>query len=354
LANPGVPEKSLARTKTAIEDALRKGYAPPGVMPSPGQHGALHEAANALGIGRRTVNDRVATLTAAGNEPDWSLWQDPNTISYKEIHKAKPRVRMRVVTNESPPDGPIRRVAAIGDLHDAPSIPKDRFKWIGRWCAEGKFDDIVQIGDWSSFDSLSTFDNPGSVKYYERGSFADDLASLEESLHLFGQEAPDIPRYFVKGNHEFRADRAEDAAPNLRDTMVLPIDQNFRRHNFKIFGYGEWLFLEGVGFTHIPFNAMGREYRGKYPSNMIANDAIFSIVYGHTHKESHVTIPKIGPSKRIEVCNLGSAMPQNHVEEWANLSMTGWTWGTKSLTLQGGHIIGHEFISMIDLEKRYA
>ena len=45
----------------------------------------------------------------------------------------------------------------IGDTHDAPKINKERFYWIGRQIKDYQPDYIVQIGDWSNFDSLANF-----------------------------------------------------------------------------------------------------------------------------------------------------------------------------------------------------
>ena len=47
------------------------------------------------------------------------------------------------------------RVIVIGDAHDSPKIPQDRFKWIGKHIKQSNPDYIIQIGDWASFDSLS-------------------------------------------------------------------------------------------------------------------------------------------------------------------------------------------------------
>ena len=49
------------------------------------------------------------------------------------------------------------RVLAIGDAHDGPRIPKDRFRWFGRLAADTQPDVIVQIGDFLSLDSLCRY-----------------------------------------------------------------------------------------------------------------------------------------------------------------------------------------------------
>ena len=38
-------------------------------------------------------------------------------------------------------------VIVIGDTHDSPKIPKDRFLWIGKYIRENRPDYIIHIGD---------------------------------------------------------------------------------------------------------------------------------------------------------------------------------------------------------------
>ena len=88
------------------------------------------------------------------------------------------------------------------------------------------------------------------------------------------------------------------------------------------------------------------------PQNMIANDALFSIVFGHTHKGFVMPRPKIGPQRRITICNLGCALNYT-VENYAKLSTTGWSYGVYDLTLRANDIQSHRFISMRELEKMF-
>jgi transposase-like protein len=311
------------------------------------QHGSKAAAARALGIAPTTLKDRLHQAQRPPRPP-------PDTPP--EISPAKPVIRIKAVTTETALNGPIRKVVAIGDLHDNPTRDKERFKWIGRYISEARPDNVIQIGDWLSLDSLSAHEKPGSRGYYERPNYAEDLASAEETLYYLHQEFAigEIPCTITFGNHEYRAYRVEESSPNLKGTCYLPIQQLFARHRWDYREYGEWAFFEGVGFTHIPFNAVGRDFRGEHVENQLGPRAVFSIVLGHTHKEVHKIFPKIGPSRRIEICNLGTAMPYGEIEHYAGLSMTGWSWGIKELRLQSGHIVGHKFISMEELAERFA
>jgi hypothetical protein len=98
---------------------------------------------------------------------------------------------------------------------------------------------------------------------------------------------------------------------------------------------------------------MGRPYGGKTSENQIINDTTVSLVYGHTHRANVVSRPKIGPVPKLTVLNLGSAMPDGHIEPYAQTSLTGWSYGIADLSLQAGQIIGYRFIPMTELKELY-
>lgn len=127
----------------------------------------------------------------------------------------------------------------------------------------------------------------------------------------------------------------------------------FTQYGWRTTDFGEFLFIDGVGFTHVPLNEMGRPYGGKTALSRIANDATFSIVFGHTHKDQVYRAPKIGPTNSIKVVNLGCALPHGHVEAYARMSTTGWGYGVYELTLQGGHILSERKFDMIEIRDRY-
>jgi hypothetical protein len=304
----------------------------------------------ALNCSRAKVQDHIRQAIGRGlisNEPEPLI---------EVVAPQKPRFRVKAVTHETPPEGPIYRVIAIGDLHDAPKIPKERLNWIGKYVRETKPDRVVQIGDWGTFDSVSQHDAVGSLKWMEKPSFTQDLESLNESHAAYAEGKGDYecPHDVTYGNHEYRVNRAADADPKRFGDAVLRMDEVFARWGWKTHPYGEFMFIGGVGLTHIPINGAGKDYRGKRVENQIGNDAMFSVILGHTHKRGFWTFPKIGPQKRIDILNLGTAMPHGHCEEYAKMSTTGWTWGVYDLTIQGGLITSDKFISMLELKERYA
>ncbi len=47
-------------------------------------------------------------------------------------------------------------------------------------------------------------------------------------------------------------------------------------------------------------------------------------------------------------------VPNGHVEPYAQTSLTGWSYGLFDLAIQAGQIVDHQFISMPELERKYA
>jgi hypothetical protein len=135
--------------------------------------------------------------------------------------------------------------------------------------------------------------------------------------------------------------------------MKKELNDSFLLNNWKISTYGEFKYIGGVGFTHCPLNIMGKEYGGKNCEVQIANDATNDIVFGHTHKYRDWKAPKIGDKNYVRIVNVGCALPFNHVEDYAKLNLTGWSWGIVELGIWENHIQESQFISMDRLEKQY-
>jgi len=179
------------------------------------------------------------------------------------------------------------------------------------------------------------------------------MESLEAALRAFYTYGGGLNLHCTLGNHEGRVKRFESGTAEIEGTLFQPLLELFARYGWRTHEEGQFLFAGGVGFVHAPRTLMGREYGGK-TLNAIANDSVFSIVFGHSHRGQLLHSPKIGPLSSVTICNLGTCMPTNYVAEYARVSTTGWTYGVYDLTIQAGRIVGHSFISMDELERKYA
>lgn len=127
--------------------------------------GSKRAAAEELGMARSTIQHHLRRIL--GSEP-------PNDTSKTIVVKPRYRVQGRGL---APTD--TQRVLAIGDCHDSPTLSdKSRFEAFGRIAREYNVNSIVQIGDFSSLDSMSTHEPNETVKGQQKPSFRDDMISL--------------------------------------------------------------------------------------------------------------------------------------------------------------------------------
>lgn len=314
----------------------------------------LAEASGNMSAAARSVNMPVPSFQ--------KIVADAKQQGYtSNLPPPKPRVRVPARTSYTPqqlPTGNAVRVMVWGCAHDSPNIPdKSRFKHAGRLASELKPHFIVDLGDTLDLDSLSTHAFAGSVDDRQRPGFVAEVDSLEEAIDTFDVNAPpadEIPRYHLAGNHEYRANRFEQNNPTTDQVYTLPIAQVFARHGFAEMGYREWLYIEGVGFSHCPVNMMGKEYGGKTAGNLVLNEATHSIVWSHIHRQHFERRAKIGIGNGLQSYNTGTFLPQGYIKQYAGLSQTGWTYGLSELTLRDGQIESARYWSTLELSERFS
>lgn len=360
MAAPALSEDAARAAVALVEQCLKEGYCPPNA-PTAGR-AALTEA------GRRAIDSGMVRTVAAfrsrydiarvshGIEPDWSLWRPAQYQAIKPTKRSPSGAHDAIPHELAEPEGKAVRLLVIGDTHDDPRIPdKSRFKWFGRLAADRKIDGILQGGDFGTWDSVSRHEDRGTIRGRSLPSFEDDLASFRMALMAVddGLDGYQCWKRITLGNHEARVQTYENLHPVLEGGMMIRVREALAQRGWESRDFGEFMFIEGVGFTHVPLNIMGKPYGGKNPENQIANDATFSIVYFHTHKKVVKSAPKIGPTNKIKVVNAGCALPFGHVEDYARMSTTGWDYGVFELTLQAGQIISEKWFDMIELREKY-
>lgn len=358
MAAPRTLEPKLERALVLIEDALREGYPPQGTSSGLGAVGRAGHLLAEEGVctNHQQIFQYVSMMkTRIGREPDWTLYRParyqqpvPKTVLY-------PADPPPLIT----PSSTSERVLVIGDLHQDPRHP-DRLKaltWIARYASEHRYERIVQVGDWSTFDSVNQHDKNDTVKARFKPGIRDDLDNLQQSHAAFrrGIDADYKPKLtFLQGNHEYRIERFENANPETVGTFSLSRDETFAQFGWKTRPYGEMFYVEGVGFTHHPTNGAGRAYGGKTGPQRAANESTVPVVSGHTHRRQVHDSPKIGPIDTISMVEVGCGMLWGEVESYAVHGLTGWWWGICPMTVSGGCITDLNFVSMLSLRSRYS
>ena len=357
MATPPLSEAIARDTVERVEAALRAGFRPRG-MTGHG-NGAMREAADQA-IRDGVVRSRANFLTRVerardlyGMEPDWSLWRPARyqqPVPLAVVHTPPPEPSAAL------PTGRAERVLAIGDLHQDPRLPHrlDVLTWIARYASDHQVPRIIQIGDWSTWDSVNQHDKNDTYAAKSKPSIRDDMENLKASLKAFHNGLSYKPKLHITlGNHENRLERFENMNPESHGVFTMARDEAFMQWGWKTRPYGEILYVQGVGFTHHPINGAGRAFGGKTGPQRAANESTIPMVSGHTHRRQVHDAPKIGPVESISMVEIGCAMPWGEVEGYAKHSLTGWWWGICDLTVQDGAITDVSFISMLTLERLY-
>jgi hypothetical protein len=346
-----IAEEAIAR----VETALREGFRPAGF--SGNGVAAVAKAAEGWSISRSTLQGRLLSAKALyGLEPDETLYRAqryqqpvPRAVLY-DAPPPEPQVVQ--------PTGRAVRVLAIGDLHQDPRHPErmEVLTWIARYASLHRFDHIVQIGDWSTWDSVNQHDRNDTAAARNKPPIARDMENLKQSLAAWraGIDPTYKPRQtVVLGNHENRLERFENANPEAYGMFTGERDQAFLQYGWKTRPYGELFYIEGVAFTHHPVNGVGRAFGGETGPQRAASKTTVPMVSGHTHKRQVHDAAKIGPVDVISMVEIGCALPWGTVEAYAKHGMTGWWYGCVPMTVQGGVITDLSFVSMLTLERDF-
>lgn len=313
----------------------------------------VSKAAKEAGVNYQTFSSRLRKAREMG------LANDPAAISprgKKRVIEATVVVRptYRIQQRRSKPEE-TQRVLAIGDCHDGPNLPdKTRFYAMGRYAKDNQVDQIIQIGDFASVDSLNRFDGNDTLKGKEKPSFGQDMQSFQQAVRAFhkGLDGYDVPKHVTLGNHEDRIWSYTNKNPEIVDMLDQILFATMDDYNWTYSPYGEFYFIGDVGFTHAPLNTMGKAYGGMQSENQIARDAMHDIVYGHTHKRLDKTFPKIG-NQFVNIINLGTSLPEGHIEEYAKHTLTGWSYGVYDIQIKDGKIYETNWIPMGKLMREY-
>jgi hypothetical protein len=226
---------------------------------------------------------------------------------------------------------------------------------MGKWVADQGFDELWQVGDFCTMDSLTRHAHPGSKTFADLPSFRDDLDSLLLALQAFKTGLADWsgPKTITLGNHEHRAAKFEDDNPQMAGHVMNAIVMAFESFGWRVIPFGEFAFTHGVGIVHHPINAMGKAYGGKTANQRAGSDSIFSILHGHDHKYEIAPSAKIGPMGHLDIISVGCALPHGLVEDYAAHGPSGWAWGVCDFRISEGQILDKNFTSMPTLEERY-
>lgn len=168
----------------------------------------------------------------------------------------------------------------IPDCQDYPGAPKDHLKWIGSYIRDKKPDVVVNLGDFTNVDSLSSYDK-GTKKMEGRRLKADILSAQEAMATLMGpiaeynaqkrknKEAQYKPElHFTLGNHEERLLRYTNNEPQM-DGIISIEDLKYEDFGWKVHPFLEPIRIDGVWYSHYFYRPhSGKPYSGSIETRL--------------------------------------------------------------------------------------
>ena len=332
-----------------VEACLGEGFVPIGHRGK----SAVSEAGkrrDLLGLGARTsVYDHLERAKALyGLVPDWSIYRPRQ---YQHHAPGAPAMVSQDHIKEPMPDGDPITVCVIGDAHDSPHLPnKERFYWLGRFAAEHKAEWVVSVGDWMTMDCFSSFSDRATFEGFSKPTFEQEIASFHESQREFQRGLGKLkPKKLITfGNHEDRARKYDNLHPDGVSHWLM-VEEAFLQWGWRTSPYGEYRFIDGVGFTHIPLNGRGKPLaKGQH-----ANKAMCDTIHGDDHRASQMTEHKSGPFRTPTVYSAATALPNGFIEGFANKGGGTWRSGVCLAKIWGGFVRSWQFTEMSLLEHQY-
>lgn len=167
---------------------------------------------------------------------------------------------IRRIRIPSPPQG--LRIAVLPDGQVHPGVPIDHWKWCGKYLAVKKPDVIIQLGDFTDFPSLSSYNSKGSLQLEGR-RYQDDIDSSKKAMELFINEISKVSGWdptllMTLGNHEHRVIRLVEEEPKLEGKISLA-DLGYEEAGWKVYPFLQPIVVGGIAFCHyFPSGIMGR------------------------------------------------------------------------------------------------
>jgi len=342
-----------------VETCLREGFVPDRGSGG-GNRTARAEAARRWqkpGGGGITLTGFVQLLERArqnGYEPDWTIYRNQRyqqPVAKREMLPAPPPL-------DYTPGGTPTRVLVIPDRHNDPRHPHrlEVTEWIARFGSDIRPTVVIDLGDSITMDSCSRYDRNDTLKGRHKPGIKADLDNHLEMLQAFerGRALDWKPKLIrTRGNHEQRLFDFENQHPENEGTHTHRYAQDLLQFGWMERPFGEIVYVNGCGFTHAPFNGMGKPMGGKTATHRAGALLCESLVHGHTHSFEVHNAAKIGPTDRVTVIQAGCALPEGEVEHYATHNPTGWSYGVLDMTVLNGAILDLAFVSIRTLKQRY-
>jgi len=307
------------------------------------------------------ISAAVAAVLRPAPEPPRRVYAQPagpGTAQAGSMFGTQAKAEPKVVEEAS---DEVVRDLVLGDSHFHPAIVPQATRMMtlcGLHAVAIGPRNLVHIGDagdWASVcrhvrnDTYRARFKPRIDEDFE--AFRTCWAALNRPMDEAGVTAS---RHFTQGNHEAWLVQHEEAVPECYGQYTGELDGIMALSGWHSYPFGEYVFIGGVAYTHVPLNLMGRPAGGQTAENTVALQSVYDTVIGHTHRFAMGRRVKFGPAQAVTVLNAGSTMPFGYVGDYAQRSQGSHVdSGVLEVVRKRGRIIGWAFRSAEELEALY-
>lgn len=157
-----------------------------------------------------------------------------------------------------------KKHVVIPDTQVKPGVPTDHLKWLGRYIADQKPDTVIHLGDHWDFPSLSEHDDDKPL-LTEGQDTAADVKAGNDALALLSSGFRNLKcrRVLLRGNHEYRLERAREKSPRKLRSLFGEHLFNDRALGWEPIPFKKIVMLDGIAYCHFFYNTRtGKPYGG--------------------------------------------------------------------------------------------
>ena len=186
----------------------------------------------------------------------------------------------------------------LPDAHAEPEHSNERFEALGNMLIETRPDNIVQLGDFMSLDSVSTYSTTKPL-LREGKRLIDDLLAGKDAYDKMTAPTERFNnsrsrnkkkkykpnKIWHNGNHEDRVYKYIVESPELLGLVNHNDLLELEKDKWDIKKYREYSSYEGIQFVHIPMcKRMNQPISGEYVARRAADMHSSTVIFGHTHR----------------------------------------------------------------------
>jgi len=214
-----------------------------------------------------------------------------------------------------PPSSYLRRVLVVGCTHFWPqfaSVSQNIMTAVALHACKFDPHDIVHAGDGQEMGCLS----PWASKRTKPTTIEEELACFHTCMDAltFPMQLARIRAklHYCKGNHCNRLWKHDEAHPELNGKYTSQFDAILKDLGWTFTDFGEFYWLGGVGYTHVPIGFDGKPIYGDDAEMQVLAGTASDIVFADTHRHSVVKRQTLD-GRMLTVATTGCLVPQPYV-----------------------------------------